>query len=309
MLVLLTGGTGGAKLVQGFHETVPAAELTIICNTSDDLVMHGLHVAPDVDTILYTLAGISDPLKGWGIAGDSFTVLDQLHRLEQDSWFHLGDRDLATHLLRTRFLREGMSLSRVTQSLCELLGVRAKVIPMSDDPVKTRLSTASGELSFQEYFVKMRCTPEVTRLWYEGAAESRPSPGVCSAIYAARAVILCPSNPATSLGPILAVPGIRDALRHTGATVVAVSPLAGGRAFSGPAHRLMPVLGFEASVDGLAEAYGDFLDLLVMAPEDEASRVSIERRNIEPLVTSIRLDSLEQRKDLALHLLDVLRGN
>lgn len=302
--MLLTGGTGGAKLVLGFHEEAAAEDLVVVCNTADDSVVHGLHVSPDVDTIVYTLAGLIDLAKGWGVRDDTFTVLDQLKRLGNETWFRLGDRDIATHLTRTRLLSEGQPLSRVTAALCRALGVRSTVLPMTDQRVETRLATPDGEISFQEYFVKARWQPEVLSLRYQGIEESRPAPGMLEAIAGAALVVVCPSNPATSIGPILAVPGVRQALRDTPARVVAVSPMVQGRSFSGPAHKLMVTLGVEASVTGLAEAYRDFVDVLLIDTEDQHLRPAIERLGVRVLVTSIRMDTLEDKKRLARELLN-----
>ena len=303
--MLLTGGTGGAKLVLGFHAETPPEDLVVVCNTADDSVIHGLHVSPDVDTIVYTLAGLIDPAKGWGVRDDTFTVLDQLQRLGNEAWFRLGDRDIATHLTRTRLLSEGQPLSRVIAALCRALGVRSAVLPMTDQRVETRLATPEGEISFQEYFVKARWQPEVLSLRYQGVEESRPAPGMLEAIAGGALVVVCPSNPATSIGPILAVPGVRQALRDTPAKVAAVSPMVQGRSFSGPAHKLMASLGVEASVTGLAEAYRDFIDVLVIDTEDRHLAPAIERLGVDVRVTSIRMDTLEDKKRLARELLAI----
>ncbi len=303
MVVLLTGGTGGAKLVLGFHEETAPEDLVVVCNTGDDSLVHGLHVSPDVDTIVYTLAGLIDPAKGWGIRDDTFTVLDQLRRLGNETWFQLGDRDIATHLTRTRLLAEGQPLSRVTAALCGELGVRSTVLPMSDQRVETRLSTSEGELSFQEYFVKARWQPDVLSLRYRGIEDSRPSPGLLEAIHDAVLVVVCPSNPATSIGPVLAVPGVREALRGTPAKVAAVSPMVGGRSFSGPAHKLMATLGVEASAAGLAAAYRDFADVLVIDAEDRELQPAVEQFGVDVRATSIRMDTLADKKRLARELL------
>jgi len=305
MIVLLTGGTGGAKLVQGIHAEVQPEEVVIICNTGDDSVVHGLQISPDIDTIMYTLAGRIDPAKGWGLANDTFVVLEELARLGADTWFRLGDRDLATHITRTQLLGEGLRLSEVTSKLCRALKVSTTVLPMSDDAVSTRIVTTDGELSFQEYFVRARFEPEVTNLWYQGVDTCAPAPGAVESILAAATVIVCPSNPATSIGPILAVPGVRKALQETPAQVIAVSPIVKGRSFSGPAHKLMHALGVEASVVGLATAYRDFVNVLVVGPEDDLCRKDIEALGIRPLVTSIRMDSLADKQQLARKLLGV----
>src|SRR5574341_490354 len=258
MLVVLTGGTGGAKLVQGLSLELDPAGLTVICNTGDDFVLHGLHIAPDIDTITYTLAGLSDATRGWGIKDDTFVVLEWLGKYSGESWFKLGDKDLAVHITRTRLLAGGLALSEITERIRRALGVQATILPMSDDRVETRIVTAGGELSFQEYFVKRHWADEVKKLFFAGAEGSRAAPGVLDAIRTAEAVILCPSNPMTSIGPILAVPGIRRALVETKSPVVAVSPVVGGTAVSGPAHKLMAAAGYEVSAAGVAKAYGDF---------------------------------------------------
>ena len=306
MIALLTGGTGGAKLVLGFHEERAPEDLVVVCNTADDSVVHGLHVSPDVDTIVYTLAGLIDPAKGWGIRDDTFTVLDQLQRLGNETWFRLGDRDIATHVTRTRLLAEGQPLSRVTATLCRALGVKSTVLPMSDQRVETRLSTPEGEISFQEYFVKARWQPEVLSLRYRGIEHCRPSPGLLEVLRDAALVVVCPSNPATSIGPILAVPGVREALRETAAKVVAVSPMVQGRSFSGPAHKLMATLGVEASAVGLAGAYRDFVDVTVIDTEDRDLQPAIEKLGVAVLATPIRMDTLDDKKRLARELLQLL---
>ncbi|HEX9880448.1 MAG TPA: 2-phospho-L-lactate transferase CofD family protein, partial [Candidatus Binatia bacterium] len=201
MIVLLTGGTGGVKLVEGLSLEVEPAELVVVCNTGDDLVVHGLYVAPDLDTVVYTLAGVVDRTKGWGVQDDTFATLGRLGELGEQTWFQLGDRDLATHLIRTQLLRDGLSLSQITERLVRALGVRARILPMSDDRVATRIVTPKGELSFQEYFVRDQWADPVRGIAFTGAPQSRPAPGVLECIGDARAVILCPSNPATSLGP------------------------------------------------------------------------------------------------------------
>ena len=298
-IVLLTGGTGGAKLVLGFHEESAPEDLAVVCNTADDSVVHGLYVSPDLDTIVYTLAGLIDPAKGWGIRDDTFVVLDQLRQLENDAWFALGDRDIATHLTRTCLLAEGQSLSQVTATLCEALRVRSTVLPMTDDRVETRLTTSEGELSFQEYFVKAQWQPEVLRLYYRGIEKCRPAPGLLETIRGAAMVVVCPSNPATSIAPILTVPGVRQALRESRGKVVAVSPMVQGCSFSGPAHRLMATLGAEPSVTGLAGTYRDFLDVLVIDTKDQELRPAIEKLSVSVRTTCIRMDTLDDKKRLA----------
>jgi LPPG:FO 2-phospho-L-lactate transferase len=265
MIVVLTGGTGGAKLVEGLAATVDPAVLTVVCNTGDDCVFHGLHISPDIDTITYTLAGLSDGEKGWGIAGDTFAALEQLRR--------------------------------------RMLGVAAKVLPISDDRVETRVQTSRGEISFQEFFVKERAAPEVLSVRFQGAEKSRAAPGVLDAIAKAGAIIVCPSNPITSIGPILAVPEVRAALEGTAAPVVGVSPMAGNAAFSGPAHKLLQACGFEASSVGVTQLYADFLDTLCIAPQDRGIVGRIENLGVKAVCTDIRMTALADKKRLAAELL------
>ena len=303
MLAVLTGGTGGAKLIQGLSEEIDPAQLTIVCNTGDDFVLHGLNISPDLDTIMYTLAGMADDSKGWGIQGDTFTVLAQLKKFGAETWFGLGDCDLATHIMRTRLLRQGLKLSEVTDRLKNALGVRARLVPMTDDVVETRVETPQGEISFQEYFVKHRWQPEVKKLFYVGIEGSKPAPGVIEAIRDASRIIICPSNPVTSIGPILAVPGIRDTIKKAAAKVIGVSPIIGDAAISGPAHKLMAAQGREASVLGVAQSYADLLDSFLIDKADEKLGEQIRRLGIQVLATSIRMDSRMEKRRVARELL------
>ena len=299
MLVVLTGGTGGAKLIQGLAGEMDPAQLTVICNTGDDCMFHGLHVSPDIDTITYTLAGLSDPQKGWGIKDDSFTVLEQLRRLGNDAWFNLGDKDIATHLTRTRLLSEGLTLSQITARICSALGVRAQILPMSDDRIETRVITAEGDISFQEFFVRERCLPEVVGLHFRGAERSRAAPEVLDAIRQSTAVIIAPSNPITSIGPILAISEIREALERSVVPVAAVSPIIGNKAISGPAHKLMSARGMEPNVFGVADGYRALLNRFIIDREDRASKSRIEKLGIRVMESSIRVSSLADKRRLA----------
>src|SRR5271167_3022486 len=275
MIVVFTGGTGGAKLVQGLQQVVAPEELTVIVNTGDDIEWWGLHVSPDIDSILYGLSGLLGTDRGWGVEGDSFRCLERMQQLGQPSWFSLGDLDLATHLTRTAMLRGGKTLTEATAELAAKLGIPARVLPMSDDRVSTMLDTVKGTLTFQEYFVRERHQVEVRAVRFEGAPQARPAPGVIEAIERAEAIIFAPSNPVTSIGPILAVPGIRDALRRTAAPVVAVSPIVGGAAVSGPAGKLMKMMGWPSTIAGVAQAYEDFLDVLIADHADEAEAAAM----------------------------------
>jgi LPPG:FO 2-phospho-L-lactate transferase len=303
MIIVLTGGTGGAKFVEGLAAEIDVAELTIICNTGDDAIFHGLYVSPDIDTITYTLAGLNDAAKGWGIKDDSFVALEQLRRLGNDAWFNLGDKDLATHITRTRMLREGRTLSEITDHLRRMLGVGSTILPMSDERIETRVTTPLGEISFQEFFVKERWALTASAVRFEGAEKSRAAPGVLEAIRHADTILVCPSNPITSIGPILSVPGIRVALTESTAPVIAVSPIIGAAAISGPAHKLMIASGFEASALGVARCYAEFLDTLLIADEDSGLREQIESLNVTVITTNIRMTGLADKRRLARQLL------
>jgi LPPG:FO 2-phospho-L-lactate transferase len=307
MLVVLTGGSGGAKLIEGLAAEIDPAELAIICNTGDDAIFHGLCVSPDIDTITYTLAGISDREKGWGIGGDSFTTLEQLRRLGNDVWFNLGDKDLATHITRTKLLNDGLKLAEVTERICRQLGVRSRILPMSDDRVETRVQTPQGELSFQEFFVKERWARDVNSVQFIGAVQASPAPGLLDAIQSAAAIIVCPSNPVTSIGPILAVPGIRAALKQTSAPVIGVSPIIGAAAISGPAHKLMIASGFAPSAAGVAGCYADFLDTLLIADEDCAAVPAVEAVKVTPICTDIRMGDIAAKRRLAREVLALVK--
>ena len=305
MMAVFTGGTGGAKLVQGLQQVVPPEQLTVIVNTGDDLEWWGLHVSPDIDSVLYALAGLLSQDRGWGVEGDSFRCLERMTQLGGPSWFSLGDLDLATHLTRTAMLRAGKTLSEATAELAQKLGICARVLPMSDDRVSTMLDTAKGTLTFQEYFVRERHQVEVSAVRFEGAEQASPAPGVIESIERAEALIFAPSNPVTSIGPILAVPGIRDALRRTVAPIVAVSPIVGGAAVSGPAGRLMEMMGWPSSIAGVAKAYEDFLDVLVVdeADQDPAQRLRTQGRRVECARTIMRSD--EDKRAVARFVVDV----
>jgi LPPG:FO 2-phospho-L-lactate transferase len=306
MLVALTGGTGGAKLVQGLSLEADSDGLCIVCNTGDDFVLHGLSISPDLDTIAYTLAGIGDATKGWGIEGDTFAVLEWLEQCGGETWFKLGDRDLATHLTRSQLLHQGWSLSQITERLCRSLGVEATLLPMTDDRVETRIVTPYGDISFQEYFVKNRWADIVKEVYFAGVEQSRPARGLLESIRAAKAVVVCPSNPVTSIGPILAVPGIRAALTETKAPVIAVSPIIQGAPFSGPAHKLMAAAGWEVSPYGVAKAYSDFLDVILVGAEDRELKARIEEIGIRIAIAPIRMGSLKDKKRLAREVLNLL---
>lgn len=299
MIVVLTGGTGGAKLVQGLDHVVAPENLTVIVNTGDDLDWWGLHISPDVDSVLYALADSLSAERGWGLENDSFRCLERMARLGQPTWFSLGDLDLATHLARTNLLRGGKSLSAVTAELTHRMGVRARVLPMSDDRVATMIETPAGTLNFQEYFVRERHQVEVRAVHFDGADHARPALGVIEGIESAEAVILAPSNPVTSIGAILAVPGIRDALRRTSASVTAVSPIVGGAAVSGPAAVLMRRKGWPSTIAGVAQAYEDFLDVLIVDLADHADADHLREGDLHVLCANTIMKSPEDKQELA----------
>jgi len=270
-VVVLTGGTGGAKFVQGLAQVIAPRRITCVVNTGDDLMWWGLHVSPDLDSITYALAGMLSRERGWGVEADTFHCLQAMRRMGTPAWFQLGDRDLATHLTRTQLLAAGKTLSEATQEIAHELRIEAEIRPMSDARVETRVLTPDGELSFQEYFVRERFQVPVRGVRFEGAKKACPAPGVVESIARAQAVILAPSNPVTSVGPILAVPGLREALRNTRAPVAAVSPIVGGAAVSGPAAELMKTQGLPASLAGVTRSYTDLLDLLIADERDAGS--------------------------------------
>ena len=260
MICVLTGGTGGAKFVDGLRQAMPAEEITLIVNTGDDLLWWGLYVSPDIDSITYVLSGMLSRERGWGVKGDTFLCLQAMGQLGEPTWFHTGDRDLAVHILRSRLLAEGKTLSEATSIICNKLGVKARILPMSDSRVETRVITPNvGELSFEEYFVQRWYQDPVESVRFAGASDAEPAPGVIEAITSADAVLIAPSNPVTSIGPILAVPGIRDALTRARGKIAAVSPIVGNAPVAGPAGILMAAQGLPCSIAGVAQAYEDFL--------------------------------------------------
>ncbi|HXG03293.1 MAG TPA: 2-phospho-L-lactate transferase [Candidatus Binatia bacterium] len=301
----LAGGTGAAKLLRGLAACVAPADLTVVVNTGDDTEVWGLHVSPDLDTVTYALAGRLDLARGWGLAGETFRCRDAMAVLGGPTWFNLGDTDLATHLFRTERLRAGEPLSAVTAALARRLGVEVRVLPMSDDPVRTRVrvpgagEAEGGWLAFQEYFVRERARPPVLDVVFEGAATARPAPGVVEALLGADLVVVCPSNPVTSIGPILALPRVVEALCSTRALTVAVSPIVGEAPVSGPAGVLMRARGLPVSVGGVAETYRPWLDCLVIDHADAGRRLDVERRGVRAVVTDIVMTDAAREVALA----------
>jgi LPPG:FO 2-phospho-L-lactate transferase len=306
VIVALAGGTGAAKLLRGLVHVTEPGRLFIIGNTGDDLDWWGLRVSPDLDSVAYALAGLLDGTRGWGVRDDTFHCLEAMSRLGLETWFRLGDQDLATHLHRTLLLRAGASLTAATRVITEALGVRARLVPMSDEPVRTELRTDKGWLSLEEFFVRERCAPDVQEVAYRGAEEARPGPDVLPAIGSAEAVVVCCSNPVTSIGPILAVPGIVDALARTPAPVVAVSPIVGGRAVSGPAAKLLAARGLDVSPLGVARAYRPWLDALVIDRADVAHAPDLERDGVRPVVADALMPDGAAEARLARVVLDAV---
>ncbi|HEX2889310.1 2-phospho-L-lactate transferase [Vineibacter terrae] len=273
LVVALSGGVGGAKLALGLSRVLPPEELLVVANTGDDFEHLGLSISPDIDTLTYALAGLDNPETGWGRRDETWSFMASIGALGGADWFRLGDRDLATHVERTRRLRDGQTLSQVTADFCRRLGIGARVLPMTDDRVRTRVRSDGGWIDFQDYFVRQQCRPVVQALAFEGAETALPQPDVMAALQGGnvRVVVICPSNPFISIEPILAVPGLRAAIAGAGAPVVAVSPIIGGRAVKGPTAKMMQELGLEASAAAVARRYGDLLAGYVVDPVDAAS--------------------------------------
>jgi LPPG:FO 2-phospho-L-lactate transferase len=299
LITVLTGGTGGAKFIDGLRQIVVPDELTIIVNTGDDLLWWGLYISPDIDSIMYMLAGKLSQERGWGVKGDTFYCLQAMGNLGQPIWFHTGDRDVATHILRSKLLSDGKTLSEVTAEIAGRLGIRTPILPMTNSRVETRVGTPIGELSFEEYFVQRWYQDPVESVRYAGASDAEPAPGVVEAIRASEAVILAPSNPVSSIAPILAVPGIREALLESRARIVAVSPIVAGAAVSGPAGILMQAQGFPVSIAGVAQYYHDFLDILVADTQDGAMADELQKSGTRVHCTPTIMRTQENRIALA----------
>jgi LPPG:FO 2-phospho-L-lactate transferase len=298
-VVALAGGVGAARFLDGLTRVIPPERVFIIGNTADDAEIHGLHISPDLDTVTYTLAGLAHPQHGWGIRGDSFRCLEALGGLGADTWFQLGDVDLATHLYRTERLRQGATLAEVTAEITRALQVASILVPMSNQRVRTRICTPSGELEFQTYFVKRRARDRVTAMHFEGASDAVPAPGLLDTIDKAEAIILCPSNPFISIGPILAVPGIREALRRRRDQVAAISPIVGGRALKGPAAKMMKSMGLRSSAAEVAKLYLDFCGIFILDEVDRKQASQVAALDMRPVVTGTIMHGLRERKSLA----------
>jgi len=308
MITVLAGGVGGGRFLQGLIQVVPQPEVTVISNTGDDLEMFGLHVSPDIDIVTYHLAGLSPDEQGWGLTGDTFAALEALGRFGHPTWFHLGDRDLATNLHRTMLLRQNKTLSQATAEISRAFGLEVTILPMTDDRVRTRVVTDEGELDFQDYMVRRQADARVKGVQYEGVLEAKPAPGVIEAILDAEGVILAPSNPIASIGPILAVPGVRGALVQTKARVAAVSPIVGGAVIKGPADKMLSGMGMEVSAWQVGWLYEDFLDCLVVDQADAADERRIRGLGLDVVVTDTIMRDAERKAALARTVVEAIRG-
>src|SRR5712692_47745 len=304
-IIALAGGVGASKLLLGLYEVMDPAALSIIVNTGDDIELHGLKISPDLDIVTYTLAGIVDPAKGWGIRGETFHALKRLAGYGRANWFHLGDRDLATHIHRTALLAEGKTLSQAAESIRIALGVKARILPMSNDPVPTVIESNEGPLHFQEYLVKRRAEPLVKNIRFAGAESARPAPGVLEAIREAGRIIICPSNPLISIGPILAIPGVRGQLRARKRDVFAVCPLVGGKSLKGPSDKMLAQQGYEATALGVAKLYADFTGTFVIDPVDRTQAAAISALGMKVAIVPTVMKNRSQKRKLARALLEL----
>jgi LPPG:FO 2-phospho-L-lactate transferase len=308
VLAALAGGVGAARFLAGLVRAVPPEAVVAIVNTADDEEFHGLYVSPDLDSVTYTLAGAANATQGWGLEGETFATLDALARYDVQTWFRLGDKDIATHLYRTERLRAGAGLSEVTAEIARAWELDVRLLPMTDDPVRTRITARENdgttrERSMQEWFVRERSEPAVTAVRFEGADASRPAPGVLDALQSSQAILICPSNPVISIGPILAVPGMRTALIARREHVVAVSPIVGGAPVKGPADRLMRPLGIDVSCVGIARAYAEFCSTLVIDAVDADLAPEVEATGVHAVVADTMMRSPDVAANLARHAL------
>ncbi len=308
-ILALAGGVGGAKLAYGLAQITPPEDLTIIVNTGDDFEHLGLHISPDLDTVMYTLAGVANPATGWGVKEESWNMMLALARYAGPTWFQLGDRDLATHLLRSQWLREGYPYNWVTKELSRRLGVYCTLLPMSEDAVRTMIQTEAGEIAFQEYFVKKKWQPAIKNIRFEGAETAQPSREVISAVRHADAIVFCPSNPLVSLDPILALPSLRRIIAATRVPKIGVSPIVGGKALKGPAAKMMAELNMEVSPTGVARHLQDVLTGFVLDHVDGAYQDAITDLGLRALVTATVMRSNEDRVRLAREVLEFAIGD
>lgn len=307
-ITALAGGIGASKFLLGLASVMPPEDITIIANTGDDIELFALRICPDIDTVTYTLAGVINKETGWGLKGDTFECLRSLARYDEASWFNLGDRDFATHIFRTNQLRNGRSLSEITDQIRRSLSVRSTILPMSDSYTPTRIVTDEGEMHFQEYFVRRRCEPRVREIRFDNIESAKPAPGVLNAIFDADAVVVCPSNPFISIGPILAVPGVRDAVRETKATVIAITPIIGGKALKGPAADMLRYLGHEVSARGVAAMYSDFVDIFLLDETDAHLTKDLKTLDLEVFNANTIMNSFADKRRVAERVLELIGG-
>jgi LPPG:FO 2-phospho-L-lactate transferase len=309
MITALAGGVGASKLLDGLSRVAPPEEISIVVNTGDDIEMFGLYIAPDLDIVTYTLAGVVNRENGWGLAGDTFNCLEQLLSYTgTERWFNLGDRDLAAHIFRAQLMRQGRSLSEIAERLRKALGVKSRILPMTDTHTPTTIITDEGEMHFQEYLVKRRTQPKVAGIRFENIESAKPAPGIEEVIRRSDAIIICPSNPLISIGPILAVPGLRDMLQAAKAPVVAISPVVGGASLKGPTDRMLADLGMQVSAAQVARLYSDIADVFILDIQDEAAKPEIERLGLKVFVTDTVMSGLEEKIKLAKFTLEISCG-
>lgn len=305
-LVALAGGVGGARMLDGFAALGMNDRLTAIVNTADDFKLWGLHISPDIDTVIYTLGGLANVDQGWGIAGDTHATLDAIARLGENPWFQIGDQDFATHILRTQRIDQGQTLSQITADFAGDLDIATQIIPMSDDPVRTKIQTAAGWLDFQDYFVGRRHADDVLRVRFDGIDTARPAGGVLPAIAAADMILMCPSNPVVSVDPILGITGVRDAINNSSAPVICVSPIVGGKALKGPAANMLAQAGVEVSAAGVAAYYGDLVDVMVIDEQDAGLAPHIRAGGHKVIVLQTIMGDRADRGRLASQILAAL---
>lgn len=307
-IAALAGGVGGSKLVLGLYRVMDQQDLTVIANTGDDVVMHGLHISPDPDILTYTLADLVNPETGWGFRGETFRVAEGLAQYGRPTWFQLGDRDLATHIHRSAMLAGGATLSQVIESIRTSLGVKANILPMSDQFVPTMLDTDEGRMHLQDYFVRRKCEPSLRGIEFVGVAEARPAPRLIETLEQVDGIVITPSNPLISIGPILAVPGVRAALCKRRERVVAVCPLVGGKSLKGPSDRMMAELGYDASAPGVARLYRDFCSAMVIDDADSNQSSALRALDMRPVVATTVMRTLDDKEKLARTVLQVFEG-
>ncbi len=307
MITALAGGVGASKFLEGLSQVSPPEETSIIVNTGDDIEIFGLYIAPDLDIVTYTLAGVVNRETGWGLAGDTFNCLEGLIGYSQtERWFNLGDRDLATHIFRSQRMREGHSLSEIAEAVRRALDVKSRILPMTDTHTPTTILTDEGEMHFQEYLVKRRAQPKVNGIRFENISSAKPAPGVAEAILNSESIIICPSNPLISIGPILAVPSVRDLLKQTDAKVAAISPVVGGASLKGPTDRMLSDLGMQVSASQVARFYSDFTDVFILDVQDKTLMPEIENLGLKVCVTDTVMRGMEEKIRLAAFTLEAL---